>query len=393
VSINDYGSVAFVKSVNGEQGIFVAHGAAPPEPITEGLLSPSISFGPTLQINNHNQVIARHEDTSTPPRKQSLRVWDGNPGARDAYTQQIANSNGAIFDQPGTPTFQTVNSAASVNNRGEVVYSAFEGGTTQATVLEHDIYRYITVGGFPQFRPMIADDGSIAVRAGQSAIRWFYNGFYEDIACSSSCIHSGFTQVGQSPGISDSGRIIAFTGSKSGGPSPGVFASIRSGGAVRLVPRGRAGNTGTCTAQELDLSASGGMSCFREFEMNSRVGVSHVQGASGHSFIVAFIGTPNAASSATPPMFSAEKGLWTVRVDIDDTKPLADPSAVFIHAPQKVAQLHDPNIAGGSISNIGVYDPIANIGMGAPVPGAHQIAFWAETGTGNIVVRATKRPA
>jgi hypothetical protein len=153
-----------------------------------------------------------------------------------------------------------------------------------------------------------------------------------------------------------------------------------------------------CINGELGFDATGTAITFNAFNVDSRAGVIHQSlGANGvidDTFIVTFIGTPSAASTA-PQFFSSQQGIWTIRVDIKSEggnireKPLR---------PTPVIQLGD-NIGSRQVTGLQIYDPIAlatrDDAGNARVQRRpdHQLVFWASTDNGgtpqNIIVRAT----
>jgi uncharacterized repeat protein (TIGR01451 family) len=230
----------------------------------------------------------------------------------------------------------------------------------------------------------------------------------------------GFTALGQSPDVSDDGRIVVFYGSQGG--QPGVFASLDLGGAQRQIVRlaGRrpvenlyvdinpadgvfdGNNDGVCDAGEAceqgELGFDGTTSpktplFFSTFAADSRVAVAHKQlGVAGlidDTFVVSFVGQPNAT---TPDQsFTAQSGLWTIRVDIVQD---AGGTREKVYPPVVVLQTGD-RVGSRIVTGLQIYDPIANAptdDLGASrtqAPGDHRIGLMATTTGGNIVVRAS----
>src|SRR5205823_6228449 len=92
--------------------------------ITTTRLQPGVSFGPGVEVNNNDDVVALRTVNASGlnPRQQFLEVWDGATGT---VVNEVANGN---LGQPGTrqsPAYQTVNGFPTINNSGQVAYSAF----------------------------------------------------------------------------------------------------------------------------------------------------------------------------------------------------------------------------------------------------------------------------
>lgn len=306
--------------------------------------------------------------------------------ARYAYPE--SNDFGIIYS-----------SSYSLNNIGQSIFSAgtINGTGTQLVTGTRPTFNQQTVSttATELLRPMIADNGNVIVRAGNtntSPIRLYNYALTSpiDIATVSA---PTFSELGQSPGISDDGEVIVFYGNLTTmgatalqtNPGPGIFASIVDGTTRRTIRiAGRlvedvnslAGNLdGVCDPAELTATPSRcvpgelgfvttGMVntpvTFSSFGVDNRIGVIHraeaPNGIDNDTFIVTFLGTPSSASSA-PQYFSNQLGLWTIRVDVKTEggaireKPFRATSVI-----QVGDNLGSPTL---QVTGISIYDPIA----------------------------------
>jgi hypothetical protein len=403
VSINDSGKVAFVGQLGSSgEGVFIGDGSTSPSNITVGFQSSTRVFGSSVQINNTNQVLARDRVSGSPP-PSLVRIWDGNS---TSFFTTIArgglpgNPYDSVFTQP------SFNNNASSANPNPVVFTALRGATQyMATPINVAAQTYNEVAMPGSLRPMMADTGNIVVRAGSTSASpvQLYNqslGLLGEIAYAG----NGFTSLGQSPGISDDGKIIAFTGDRGNGI--GIFVSVDRGSSHRIISvAGESFDGSECSDRQLGADHNGASICFSNFEIDSRVGVANfaysVNGSTAYSFVVSFIATPSAgtrcgAQCPNPQdyySFSNQKGIWAVRIDVENV--LATPR-VRVFRPVVIAQIGDV-IDGRTINGLAVYDQIAKntspmdlSGNPRPQrPGDHRVSFWASTDLGNMVVRAT----
>jgi uncharacterized repeat protein (TIGR01451 family) len=281
---------------------------------------------------------------------------------------------------------------------------------------------------------MIANNGKVVVRAGPAGGSCAVGGvppdpirlYAADLAMSEDIATStDFCSLGQSPGISPSGEIVVFYGvlraaAFQTNAGAGIFASVLHNGSRKIIrvagrrvekqydkdpdpPKQYLGNEDgvcdpgePCEKGELGVALGNAPLDFDTFEADSRVGVTHLQflpaGPANDTFVVSFIGTPNAPSSP-PRIFTANKGLWTIRVDLN-----AVGAFLFERpwAPLPVVQVGD-TIENRTVANIAVYDPIAatptdDTGVtrpGGERRGDHRMAFTATTSGGTVVVRAS----
>jgi uncharacterized repeat protein (TIGR01451 family) len=342
-------------------------------------------------------------------------------------SQQVIELSRANFIDPTRNSFDHIYpTGVGINNNNVPVFSA-RTGTTDYLVAGFVPNRKVAIpnGGADTLRPMMADNFVAVVRAGAAAtdpinLYDFTSTTPAAVTVASSAM--GFTALGQSPSISDDGAAVAFYGDLTGTGAtalgireagPGIFASIDVGGPARKVIRltGRqiediapaGGNDDgvcdageTCVPGELGFDASNNPLFFNPaaYGISSRVAIIHQSfGAAGIAddiFVVSFIGTPNAATSA-PQIFSNQLGLWTIRVEMKME------AGVIQGKPGKaipVVQVNDL-IGSRTVTGVSVYDQLANAptdDTGAtrtPSRGDHRIAFQASTSSGGIVVRGS----
>ena len=119
------------------------------------------------------------------------------------------------------------------------------------------------------------------------------------------------------------------------------------------------GENATVQKSELGFDANNNKLFMQSIELDSRVGIIYTPdetGAPNQSVVVSFIGTPNAASrtnpgSGKPFMFSNQKGLWTIRIDLN--------AALF----QDVCLVRAPGVTGNPFTAKGDDQIVANPGV------------------------------
>ena len=175
----------------------------------------------------------------------------------------------------------------------------------------------------------------MVVRAGNqsnSPIELYGAGLSSPVSIASAS--TGFTILGNSPGISADGSVVVFAGERQVGGvdyGPGIFASVDDGSGSRklITIAGEYNDPSRGDIPELGYDASGNPINFDPasgggFDMNSRVAVvdqsDNPTVSAGDSFVVSFEGTPAEASinnpqitspSSVPLLFSKNDGIWT----------------------------------------------------------------------------------
>jgi hypothetical protein len=402
-SINDSGKVAFIGNYSDGQGILVGDGTSLTNINPAFSHTPSRTYGPFAEINNSDQVIAVDRVSGSPPLSR-LRTWDAST---TSSSFQILASAG----QTGSPIFDpwdAILSAPALNNNGDVVFPALLNTTVsynyQASGAAKNTVKQLASLPSPQaLHPMVADNGESVVRAGNQPTSDIV---LYDTSGQKTTIASGavfFNGLGSSPGISDDGSIVVFAGDRGNGP--GVFASIDDGtGARKLVTIAGEDQGSSGPHSELGYYSNGNHIYFSNIDINNRIAVIHQQSstsvAAGDSFIVSFMGTPDAPSVTNPQtggplLFSQNDGLWTERVDVDPQ--LSAPSAPLVFdktSPIPVVQVND-KINGATVNSISVYDPLSRAlddqagNPRTPMRGDHMIAFSVSTSSGSMIVRGS----
>lgn len=396
-------------------------------------------LNPGIQINNQNIAIVR--------RRMNARVdvggvrsiapftyiegWgngnlpiqfamgDAEVGPAAPLLLFLNPSTGAVFPSPFVPNspFGLLFQWASINNKGQAVFTGGKqnSGRTDrflvTPITPPYIYNRVLVPGDPSTplpRPVISDDGRIITRfPGPSGdeIRLYPYDLSSFITIAGR--QSGFTTLGRSPSISDDGKVVVFYGDLTDlnkaneyetNTGPGVFVSIDQGvdpithQAKRRIRRVAGGffpdyacDRSIIFVGELGADPSGQMPYrFETFDPDERVSVLHHSGLGGESLIVCFSATPNAAT----PSLKKEKGIFTIRVDVIDSR--------FVHhPPQRVIQIGD-HFEGQSITDVKLFDSLAEIPTNE-ISGAirqigrgdYRVAFWAKTNQGEVIVRGS----
>ena len=250
-SINDNGQVAFSATATGgtTNAIYVGDlGAAAPR---KTAVANTFSFTSGIEISNNQHTAALDLSQSIQScgfRQGRFQNWNIAPGTPTGTI--IAQ---ACVPPPGFSDFRQIFFPASINNLGQVAFSAQKAVgagfvnklvTGTATPALNQIDMAFPDNSPPQ--PMITEDSRVVVRAGNLAtdpIRLYDFDLlnWVDIATSAQ-----FAALGQSPGVSANGEVVAFYGdlTEAGATSlgttagPGIFASVLVGpGSTRRIVR------------------------------------------------------------------------------------------------------------------------------------------------------------
>jgi hypothetical protein len=448
-SLNDKGEVAFVGQIGGSsgalgEGVFVWNPQTNLTWITPGFLSTTRAFGLAVQINNNKQVVARDRVSGSPP-PSLIRIWDGNnPGTFTTIAKAIT----------ATDPFSTVYAQPSVNNSGNVVFSASNQSFIDLLATPNSALNppFNELPMSVPLRPMIADTGQVVVRQGNtttSPIILFANNLSTSTQITIADT-TEFNSLGQSPGISRDGVVVAFAGDmNSAGAShwntntgPGIFAAIIQSGSVssiiriagfstptsltngglgskliedpsstappfnsngwcdsveqsagQCIPAGELEDLPGTTPTHVYFSTFDPANFASSTEWQNRIAVTHTAtgnaGLDGDSIVVSFIATPNLASGLN--LFTANQGLWTVRTDL-----LVQSGTLVSHVyrPIPVIQVGAKIASATTVTGISVFDQLSNAMVDdsgltrTPSPGDHRVAFWVSTSTsGQMILR------
>jgi len=120
-------------------------------------------------------------------------------------------------------------------------------------------------------------------------------------------------------------------------------------------------------------------------------------GIDDDTFVIAFVGTPTESSRMNPQFpsfplfFSAQQGIWTIRVDVEHDLAQTTTRVYHPRTAVPVVQIGD-KIAGNVIASLGPYDDLANAArdetgnLRTMRRGDHRVAFWASTTSGGQMI-------
>jgi hypothetical protein len=406
-SINDDGRVAFVANVTGGVGTGTAVVTGDAVNPLKKVSFQSVASGRRYsfpQIANDNQVLAAESISDS----TFIRTWDAT-AATPTNTILVRDSETAPdgflpYDFVILPSRANDGGVAYVGEVGDTLTDLYykKNGSAESMI-------GLSGGGY---RPMAADGGRVVIRTGVPGMQKIFvltaGGAGQLLADS-----SGFSALSQ-PGISDDGNVIAFAGNNTT-TGKGIYLSYFDGTKF-TTPVKVAG-----VQNELGYDAAGNGLFLNDFDfsttdptsnLSNRVGVVHgpdvgAAGIEDDTILLTFIGTPSGASRANPQvpakplLFSANKGIWTMRI-----VPAVPPRAVgspkgtlnfnFRTSPMPVVQVGD-TIGGRAVTGFTLYDPVATAkkdqaGVARPTvdPGDHFVTFDATTASGDEVVRAAQ---
>ena len=442
-SINEFGTVAFVGQVSqnnvpvGDTLFFGNPGSSTLTDVAPNFLNVSRTFDDAVQINDSNQIVAQDRFDGAPPTF-FMRVWDGS---QQNFFTLVAKSGS---------TYKAVLTDPAINFSNDVAFSALDSNYNGLLVAADPPYSQLNqVSMKTPLRPLVADDDSVVVRAGNadtSPIVLYSKHLQAPLTIADS---SEFRALGQSPGISRDGTVIAFAGNLiSGGnwdkfAGPGLFVAIVNNGAVKYRMRvagfhfgnkdgmksiaascvggiGRACRRGKyfreegspwCDPADSKCLAAGELEDLPPFsksipvyfntftvsgfqkstEWENRIAVSRADFGNGTTIVVSFIATPNMDDHTGWSLFSANQGIWTVRADLFVTSKYGFFGHVF--RPVPVTQLGDSlGSTGLLVTGLSVYDHLANA---APeqANGDHALGFWVSTtNSGQMILRSSYIP-
>jgi hypothetical protein len=398
-SINDRGLVAFVGTTLNDIDIYTGNPDGSLTDVTGALRSASNTTR-SVQINNLNQIVTQDFRLSGGSAISAIRVWDANnPGNFRNVAANVSN-NFQIFSQPSINNKVTPGVDSSFINN--VVFSAKLGTSgllrtpqelPNPAVVNSGVYNEEVLP--TPVRPMISDDdivGGVVVRSGNTASSPILL-YKKDLSSFDTIanVSMGFTNLGQSPGISDDGQVVTFYGDLSAAgaitlglnPGAGIFASVNTtnGRQIQRIA-GVSGNgfldpgetftdtngNGNFDAGETDIGL------FASFGKDSRV-------ASNYNLL-------NGRGLGTITYLvldqAGNEGLYTSTLSTSVSEG-AGGISFKPGTPNLVAKVGD-TIPGmdGTIQNLEIYDPINQAG---------QIAFWASFSDGKSAVIRADPPA
>jgi hypothetical protein len=410
ISINDSGRVAFIGDTSasaGFEGVYVQDPGGAPTLVSFSPTTSTRTFGPGLEINDNDQVIARDVFSG----ESLMRLWNSNVPA--SFT---------LLARSSTSPYSSLGLWPAVNNSGAGVWGAFNAN--QYLILPHltPPANEFLVGNTFATRPAIANDNKVVGRLGPAANNTDPIVIIGPTGATTTLGSPTWTELGRSPAISKDGDIVVFAGNR--GMGRGIFARDMNTGAIYrvagenigatpctyLLKRTALNPTACDTNPDLGYGAAGTeiWLTFTPAQMDERLSVELQEPAGpgvtiGNSFVVLFQATPSAASPDNPAiggtqplLFSNQPGIFTARVDIDAQ--LLSPSMPVIHenSALPVAQVGDSLPVGGGITvnSFAVLDSLSNVAldaMGMPRAqkrGDHQVVFFASAGSTSYLIRA-----
>ena len=401
-----------------------------------------------MQINNAGQVIA----ADTQSGNYYVRVWGPSPGSSTDVALGGTPSGCIVcisnpYQFSGLSGFPSLNNPTSTTSNSPIqaAYTGIGGlgsalGSSCANTCLAAPNAPITTAYNPSLnninadplaiplRPMVADNGSIVIYTSTpptAAIQVLAANLatLTPIApIATTAAGSTFTQLGNSPGVSDDGTVVAFAAITAAGP--GVFISYNNGSGFSAPVQVAGLQVGQTANAELGYSdpdpTTGALTglYISSVNLNSRVAVIHQQfgdpGFRDDAVVVSFIGTPSGPSksipaldansnpvpSSTPLFFSANLGLWTVRVDFDRPKDpgLSAPTDYYVHVNSvlPVVQVGDTvqsALGPQTITALSVNDQLAAAATDLSTGlvrtqrrGDHRVGFYAQAGPNNYLI-------
>ena len=421
-ALNDFGQVGFMAQSAAYSGpaLWVGDGHNYPAgtPINSGLTGSSEIYDAAVQLSSDYPtsgitLVSKDSITTTSPATTSIRVWKtATPGSyRYAGRGGSHQKYAAVLPYP------------SVNKKGDAAFIALDanspiikylvvstaaGATSQATV-------NVSVG-----EPMIDDNDEVLLWTDTSSPVGNYQILlYAAGLATFTTIADGnyFSSIDSAPGISRDGLVIAFQGNLNAAGAaavgtnagPGIFAAWK-GSSSWVLTRVTGGTLlpNNTPSAELGFDEAGNAISFNPagYGVGTRVAVTNLafgtSGSLNESFVVSFIGTPSEASrpnpvlkNGTPLFFSAQQGLWTVRVDLEPFLATGANTIVSLpRTPIPVVQIGD-RVGANTVATISAYDDLANAAedendkVRTMRRGDHRVAFWASTSNGGqFIARA-----
>ncbi len=386
-SVNDAGLAAFVASLANGREVVLDSSARSLADRTAGIerfspkpglamngLSTNFRFDPFVQINNRGQVAWRASSRDglftfillQGPEPSALQVV-----AKGRYVRiDLPNGNLNLYSPFAGELFAPSRAFypwCSVNNGGQVVFSGHLADDETLTVLatprfpgdpstdrQEDFHLSPPLRNDPEFLPMIADNGSVVIRGGKqdTAPILLFPDPTLDVS-RSAVLSDEFTSVGQAPGISDDGRVVAFVGLHRG-LGAGIYVAYR---------------TELPGEPPFGLVQVAGSADLAGFAQNSRVAVNRSVVDRPGYYAVLFKAQKRIC---TPPC----PGLFLRDIDISQpATPRLGDLTVVAQAGETHADFTEP------FTDFGVYDPLGN-GL--------QVAFWASLANGGQAILQTR---
>ena len=300
-SINKHGMVAFQARIASGDGVWAANGRNTVD-ATIGFHSATRTFGRAVMVSDTGFVIANDRVPGAPPPTFE-RLWPTSSG-----------SGGTVLARGGAnQAYAAVLSHPALSANGQAwAYTALDQVTADTwLVMPQGPVKLLGNRG-TGYRPMAADDGTVVLRDGDTSklqIQVYNSGNPKGVQLLASTT-AGFSDLGNQPGISDDGKVVAFLGNR--GFGPGLFIAYRSGTTWSITRGVGDGAAAQGNRPELGFDVSDNPVYFSQMDFDSRVSVIHQEGGAagmeGDTVVVAFVGTPSGVS--TYPRFGNYPGLF-----------------------------------------------------------------------------------
>ncbi|CAB1084489.1 hypothetical protein D1AOALGA4SA_12009 [Olavius algarvensis Delta 1 endosymbiont] len=339
-SINDTGKVSFVaRDTDATHGrVMTLNNGVVEQDCFIGSLA---SVSDAVQINDNDQVIFR-QNSDDGLFSDVIRLdgpCSGQIIGRGSFSPQFPEQ------------FDLVLPNATLNDTGRGIFSADIGVNTMLASRLTGSGPYVispVLTEFPNLYPLLADNDTTVVRWGGTITSPLLRFINTNLDTANFIAEStDFNAIGQSPGISDDGNIVAFVGDhKTHGL--GIFVSLFTG--LDFTP----------------IKIVGTGSTFTNFSLQPRVGVNRSRINDPNEYVLTYIAFD----------FMHQMGLYATTVDISNpAAPTALETSLIIKSDDSIGGLP------GFINNIKIHDPVNNQG---------QNVFWVSTDKrAQAIVRAT----
>lgn len=397
-SINDSGHVAFTaRTKEGHEHVLVHTGKELEDRtvLARNLTISGVHFdtrdflvADVVQINNKGQVVWRSQSPDG-LFVFLLRVGAlGSDGSIDgkvvAKNRYVRLDNAPVrLDSPFDYAFPFPSKAIypwfTMNNAGRVVFGATLAADVSLTVLATptdiargghnvigDFYRSGWFPDFPEFYPMVSNDGRTVVRAGGKSTDPLVVFNAETLANATSGVIAGsalFNAVGEKPGISDDGRVIAFVGDNFLSRA-GIFIEVA--GEIDKVA-GVSGDGWLDPGERwVDTMGNGGSTLedrglIDNISLKPRVAVNLAAAGVPDLYVVVYLATPGGSDASPTRPFAFYYTLVHLR---NGRRPQ-------VESPVRIISVGDA-VRGvpGAIKDIALYDPVSVGG---------EVCFWVRT--------------
>lgn len=401
VSINEQARLAFTARIGNGDQLVVGRTQADLRNLSRSPDGRNFSYP---QINDRDLVVTRELSAG----QGVIRVWDThNPGS----FSNVVSTTLSPFSQVTCPTIANGTRGGSpwlVGYLGRLYDLDFAYyANTSGIRDDYEILSPLAGAPLSRFRAMsasapeltfVAQFTDVATAVSRIAV------FIEDTTWTSIPIATTgdgeWEELCNTPGISDSGQVVAFIGKKRDA-DPALYLALGR-------PTFLQGVTILKIMGLNDMIAYDGNAApipFTAFNMLDRVAVLHQTynpaGWDGDTLIIAFKATPARPSrtnpiigSGTPFLFNDQEAVWTLRVDLEGE--LAG-STVQPHAysPVPVVQIGD-EIGGSVVEDTVLYDPLSTAAVNLDLhpytanKGDHFVGLSIRTASGIKVVRAAR---